>query len=385
MIKKFLSLLMIGSLVLIYSCSKDEEKEPLSKEEGVEVLNSVGDEFTTSFDAMSESEGMVAMESLMILMQMDDPFGMFGAELKSSSRSSLEEKITDFITLRDMKSVVMVLEEPGFSDMTGTYTWNPDIQRWSVDATSPTDAIVIIFPTEEETPREATLTISDFEEVLIVDGTDQWYQPTKVKISMTLEGTEVASVDFSASFDAEGEPTSLDVSLAITPMEMSLNFNDNGSQIKLSTSLKMQDETIMSADVTVDYILQQEDGYEEMMPTKFDGFVHYGPIKLQGDVNIQKITEAMQVAQTEDDMVSAINNNANLAFYQYEGGKIADLQFVLPTSTTEEPELYDYVQLVFNDGSVEPIEPFLTKIITKIEQSLQELGLDLEELDVGGM
>ncbi len=141
---KIITPVIIALFVFVYSCKKDEGPTVAESKETLKGLSST---VNSDLDQIFESEGMDAMGAMIDFFNMDDPLGLdFELGLKKSTLPDMSFQPSDLVK----RFGVPGISDGGFSfdDLTGTYTWNPSVERWSVDAGNPSDKIVIIFPIE---------------------------------------------------------------------------------------------------------------------------------------------------------------------------------------------------------------------------------------------
>jgi hypothetical protein len=364
---RFFSLVIMAVFIFVYSCKKDEGP---TVEESKEILQSLSANVESDLDQIFESEGMDAMNAMFDFFAMDDPLGLDSdLGLKKCTLPEMSYRQADLI--KRFTGVLGTGEDDfDFEELTGTYTWNPAIQRWSVDAGNPADRIIIVFPIEGYTD-DAVFTIYEFEETMMLDTyydwdelvTDTIYMPTSIRVDLKIGSETYAVIEASAEWNDPEEPQSLDVYLFFKPLELQFNFNNNGSKMMVSGWVKLDGTKIISMDLAMEYTMEEDDyGYEELIPVNISGFVHYGPVKLSGTADVEAIMEIDEDSGLED-----INAAINLALYDYDSNsKMADIEFI------ESEEGLD-IQLVFTDGSTEMASVYLEPVVESLDEKLEEL------------
>ncbi len=362
--KKFVLFALITGLVFTtYSC-KDESDDDRS-EEDKEMLLNLSDEMIGDLDQMTESSGMQSLRALMDLMEIQDP--MFGSDLKSTADQRYRSLLFPSFGKKPATKSGSV-EGFGFDEKTGTYTWSAEHQGWAIQQNDPSDKIIIIYPTggPESDDNNATLTIHELASETFEDSWDSWEQPTRLKADLFVDDTKVIEVDLSVDFDNEGEPQKIDAYLLVAPFELNLAFEDTGSMFKLTALLKVDNLDLMSADLNLNYIQEEDDwGYEETVITYVEGYVHYGSMKISGNINVAAIEEIDEI--TADD----INAYANLTLERYPGGrKIADIDFI--EEVPGDPETIE-PRLTFANGTTALAKDFFQPVADALEARLEEL------------
>ncbi len=360
--RKFLLLMSLVFAIIIASCSKDDEKTKEEwAEEDKQTLENLGDYVFSDMNEMLESRGMHALMALMETMMVDDPFYNdpivdAGTRYKNTFLPSMKRD-------ENLKSTRKIYIN-WFDEHAGTYTWNVTEQKWDYSST-PTDKIVIVYPEDgpSGTDNNATVTVHDFEEEQFEDQWGTWYQPTLLHVDMFVDGTKEGELMFNASFHDEGEPQSISVELFMNPFLMEGSMNDSGTQFSIAGSVKMGNMTILSADLTLDYIIVDDNGWEYEEITYVQGFVQYGPIKVQGSLNIEEL-DALEWPSADE-----VNPHVDLTLYSYpDGRKMADI-VARDEPGSEEPVPY----LIFPDGTEEPALQYIMPILEDFEEMLQEI------------
>jgi hypothetical protein len=373
---RIFTLVIMTLFIFVYSCKKDEGP---TVEENKETLESLSTIIEADLDQVLESEGMDAMDAMIDFFSLDDPLGLnFDLGLK---KSTLPEKSYQPSDLAKRFTGVLGTNDDGFDfdALTGTYTWNESIERWSVDPTTPTDKIVIVFPIEGYSD-DAVFTIYEFDETMVLDTyydfwgylvTDTIYQPNRIHVDLKIGSETYVTIDATAEWDEVGDPESLDVYLLFKPLELQVTFDNNGSKMMAGGWVKLDGTKIISTELAMDYTMEEDEwGDEEIVPSSISGFVHYGPIKINGTADVEELMQ-MEEEPTLDDINAAID----LVLYDYSTDtKIADL--VIVEGQEDEPD----IQLKFTDGSTEMAGVYFDPIIESLEEKLEELeGLFDEE------
>ena len=361
--KKFLLFALITGLALTtYSC-KDESDDDRAEEDREMLLN-LSDEMIGDLDQMTESSGMQALKALMELMEIQDP--MFGPDLKSTADDRYKSLLFPSFGKKPATKSGSV-EGFGFDEKTGTYTWSAEHQGWTIEQNDPTDKIIIIFPTggPESHDNNATLTLHELTSETFEDYWDSWEQPTRLKADLFVDDTRVIEVDLSVRYDSEGEPMEIDIYLLVSPFELSLAFEDTGSMFKVAALVRVDNLDLMSADLKLSYIIEKDDwDYDETVITSVEGYVHYGSMKISGNINIAALDEI------DDVTVDDLNAYVNLRLERYPGGrKIADIDFI--EEVPGDPDTIE-PRLTFVNGTTALAKDFFQPVADALEARLQE-------------
>ncbi len=357
-----LTYLLAFLMVTIVSCNKTEEPEPLTKEEAVEVLNSMGTNMEQAMTEMMSSQSMVTLSNFMILMSFDQGY---------PEMAILPKTIGNLVKLDvgKVKSVPskLMLEDDGLGilDSLGTYTWNFTTYTWDY-VPEPEDKLIFIFPsTPEMMENDATLTVSNFEFVTSVEDVF----PTSLDVTLVVGDEEILSIGYSATVN-ETELSSLSVDLLMPPFELNLgvaiSIQSNGALIAFNHEFKKDNVKLMSSNIealmegmtSFDIFVTDEEGEgeeDEPMPAYVRGFFQFGQVKAQLDLLTKDYFLVVLNATSSTDVVNAANANLKITLYTYpQGEEIGDI--VWQWDNVEET-IVPYI--LFSDGSTLPLTDFL--------------------------
>lgn len=359
-----LAFIMIAAI----SCDKNEEPEPLSKQEAIETLNSMSTDLEQAMDEMMTTEGMTTLTTLMQLMSMEDE-GTKKIQvpiINSLPKTIQKVAFLNFKEFTLVKPKLKMDDDFGIGGMFGTLTWNFETQMWDY-STLPADKLVFIFPSSpEQTTNDASLTISNYQE--LVSETDTI--PTSLNLSLLIETVEVLSIDYAAEISND-ILNSISLSVVMNPFSFDLNLNitsqSGNSLITFMHTIKKENITLMSSSIEVLLkgvasinLLTNEELPEDVMIDYLKGYLQQGQVKVQLDLAIEDFFEALLSSETPTQISEAANQNLAIALFTYpQGAKIADVKWVWDN---ELEELVPY--LVFSDGSEIPASEFLPEDFT---------------------
>lgn len=367
--KKLLAMMLMLASVFFFACSDDDESSQLSPEEAKTELNNLNTDMSGYLEEMVNSDGL---EVLDILMGMPDPF----VDVKSTSRTSVIPNIKKFLLPVNPEKTKSTFEvsEFDFAGNVGTYTWNAIYAKWDVIHGTPDNKIIIRFPTEGSTSNNATVTIHNYDEVLITEYDDYWqeydyyYNPTDILADIYVNTVKIVEIDLEATWitsgDAAGEPTSLDISVYLTPFSFTGNFDHTSTTASINFAINYNNESIFSAGVNATF---QNDDMED--PITVGGYVQLLNVKVQAEVDVQGIDAIFTALEagtsnltTMEELTDAINNEID-AVVLVDGVKAADIEILFD----ENAEEVITIVFVFSDGTTEPAEQYFTDFVTDIE------------------
>ena len=370
-LKRILLFGIIAGVTFFTAC-EDDETETINKKNSKEEIQTNSQKMETAFSEMQESEGMNAIEALGGLVQKDDPF----TDQKSLTISP------DFITnISEILNPEKVYTEKAgdthfiFNEHTGTYTWRSE-NTWRVKMDSPSDAIVIEFPTDtanfSETGNNAVLTVSDYKEEEIMTDTGATWMPVTLSAKLEINSTEYVNVNYSLTFDNEGNPTEVDMSLFMKPFTYTLNLTNNS--IEFALSKEGVENTLISANLDLTFVNSEMEDVEEI-----NGNFQMGNVNFDGVIRPYALSDSSQYegVQNMGDIADQMNKHINIKVYKFDSGaKMANLIFDV-NENSEYPIMGSIIlAFEYNDGTTEDAGPYFESIITKIENMIGELPED---------
>lgn len=345
------------------ACEEDEITKEEQVKEDKELLENLSDYVISDANEMKESKGLQALMAMMETMQISDPF----YDDPYASKSAYKNKILPSMKRgEELKSIQKDLKQMDIEEFAGTYTWNAGQQEWDVDHNNPPDKVVIVFPADgpQSQDNNATLTLHEFEEQTFEDEWGEWQQPTSVHLDLFVDGNKEMEFIMSATYDNEGEPLSAELDVLLGKFDFSASFSDTGSQMSIQASIEHDDTSIMSVNLAIDYTTEIDEwGWEQKVPTYVEGYVQYGPFRLEGSMNIEELEKL------DDPVADDINQHVNLVLLSHpDGRKVADVVAV-DEEGKDEPVAY----LLFPDDSKEPVEKYVEPMIEEFEKWIEDL------------
>jgi hypothetical protein len=244
---------------------------------------------------------------------------------------------------------------------TGIYEWNASLDDFEETGTS--SNLIIKFPSVEGgATNDATFTVNSYKE-------DSNENPTDVDMVLTKSNSTIFSIDFTAAYDSESEPTSIDATIAMPPYSYTANGSHTSTNVSFSTAINSDDLSIPIASTSFNVTFA--DASLET-PNSIDGSVQLYEVTLMANVD----AKAMQDADSEtDDMETVINDNADVYFKKTSSGqKIGDVvvEEVIDSEGDSEPAFY----IEYSDGSKENLEDVFDETLEEIEDLVNDFEDD---------
>ena len=368
--KKLIAMMLMLASVFFFACSDDDDVDKkLSKEEAKTEITQLSTDLSDKLTEMEESDGMVAMESLM---KLNYPFVTSKSDKKSAVLNNIQKYLLPYNYVnKSTEKSALELESFDFDSHTGTYEWIDSLGRWKIDPTTPPDKIIIIFPadTNNLNNNNATLTIHNYNDILInlVDSIGNQYTeyyPTDVDIDLYISEIKIIDIDLTAAWntsgDNAGEPTSLDVSVYLIPFEFTGDFTHTSTEASINFAINYENEQFFSAGVGATWA-----NAGDSIPNNINGYLQLFNVKFQVDIDVLDlivVINNMATYGSEEEFLNAINDEIN-AYVTVDGTWAADIELGLVTVDGKD-ELD--ILFVYADGTSESAKPYFEEFITEM-------------------
>lgn len=245
-----------------------------------------------------------------------------------------------------------------FDASTGVYVWDADAEQWVEEGGS--DSVILEFPaTEGATSNNATLELSQYTDTpLTVDG-ETVYLPTSGIGAISVDGSEVFSVDLSGVDYATEEglevpiPQSFSLEVLTAPHTHTFNLNENSStDYDFSFDLRNGDQLVVGISVGAQLATNN---YDELEPTDMEELS--GELRIGPELTILYTIGVGELAAFDDPTEEQINNRID-ATVESEGQELATLRY---------DEASERIEVVYSDGSIDPASDFFTEFLNDME------------------
>ena len=413
--KKSNLLLVLSLLCLVFSSCKDDDGDKvnpidipgdfseLSVEENKKNLEDNGIKMVKELTDLKNTSAIQTSISFTYFLDLADPlaeeaheggrikassskYTIIGAVSKFGKRASDTKVIFDAMraTSEDDPETAQEI----YDDLVGTYSWNSTEQEW--DFVGGSDKIVFKFPsTESGTSNNAIYTIHSYAGITTpsspLSGDYDGDFPSGLSLDLTVNGNKVMEYGFAASYNNDGEPTSVITTLSLVPFKYEISLTNNSKEIAVKYSLKNNDIVLMDMGIgakgnfTTDVVENSEDGSDVINTGQ--AYFQLLDVKLAGDVNVKALIEDSESNEDDvEEMVASFNRNVDLTLFYVEAKtKIADTEFYVDEVVDEycycEDDVYEQanIRLVFADDSKMDLD-------TYAEGSFSDLEADFEAL-----
>ena len=146
----------------------------------------------------------------------------------------------------------------------------------------------------------AVLTISDYESVMI----EYEETPTKFKVELEVDNDFVMSFNYQGSYDSDGMPTSMSMTLNMPPYTLSMSQSYTANSHTSTFSFKEGNQTLIGYNITATL-----DANDEV--TTISGHYQVTPLKAVGNANVLAIEECYSD-------ITCMNSNINITLEHTE-------------------------------------------------------------------
>ncbi|MFW5793208.1 MAG: hypothetical protein ACOCWC_02910, partial [Bacteroidota bacterium] len=165
--------------------------------------------------------------------------------------------------------------------------------------------------------------------------------PTYFELDLVAYSNMVFNMEYEASYDDDGIPTSMAVAINMPPYSLTMSQSISGSSYNTSLSFKYNEEVIISYNLT--YIISSDN--EEVVSVS--GHYQITPLRLDGSINVQ----AMDLCGEND--IDCINSNMSLTLIHTELNSVIGNIEVRLYNDVEYNETYPAPVIVYADETWE--------------------------------
>lgn len=437
--KKLLKLSLALVVVLTLShCNKEDgpggEDVVLTPEANKELLQEIGVDFVNELSAMQQTEGVQALTSIGLLVDLEDEEegGRTLGKLFRANKA-IVGLANGKVTVNQFAAMPVVLDAGNeedkslqeiFDENSGTYEWNAETEEFDFTDNSE-DEIMVKYPTPEDgASNNTTLTFSNYNSVQVSNPIEEDYSgdlPTSLDISLELDGETVVTYSFDANYNNEGIPESVETALFVSPFTLSAELTNTNTKIGALVNLSNGDKTLIEtstefngdfSDAAIEAAEEDEDKIADvinnggftfiMLDLKLEATVAFAALypkvsdldtyydEYEGNTDPMPDMEAN--AQVLEDAL-----NAHVEFtssYISTGDVAAEIEWYTFVESEDYGSGTDHsvelgARMVFEDGSKVDLEDYLGTGFTQLEGAINDLidqigediGEDLDHID----
>lgn len=362
--KTIISVGLLSLSMFFSSCKKDDDNNDsqpseLSASESKTTLDQTANSLKSDLTTMVENESMDAVDNFgNVIKNLDSKSS--NARLGKKSYKQYVQILKDALNnTSNASNARMAADDFDFETTKGIYEWSESLDDFKKTGTS--DKLILKFPSQEnDTINNATLTFNSYSE-------DANENPTKIDMNLVENSTTILSIDYTAAYDAEDEPTMFDGEVKMPPYTFSADLKKTGTAVSFNTKIASSTITIPIASTSFNGTFSDV-SYED--PIKIDGSAQLYEITIVGSINAQEIQKA---DDNDDEAEKIINENADVYFKKTSTNqKIGDVSVdLIDVANDEDEDVKLYV--TYTDGSKADLEVVFESVIDEIEKAVDEL------------
>ncbi len=348
---------------VFFACSDDDKEEtysPLAAEQNKENLETAG------VNTIEKLNGLVDLSALKTLKEWNSL--CMSSDPEDSRNLAPINEVIEPITKITKDAPVLTGELPQlnnlvvrYKDLKGTYTYSKTTSEWIY---TESEGVIFIFPTENSTTNNATLSLSDFAYTNPDDA--EASLPTAVLINLTVDNKEIMKLTITSSYDSEGLPTKISESLDMDDYNYTTIVTRSNSNFTYLQALSFKGSRIIEIRINEEGDLSYENLLnlpnttidKQTILSSANVSITIDNIQIIGILNWDKIKEYLPFKsfESEEEAIAALaelNKNARLYIKYQESNEIfAEIEFY--STTDEEAEVPDYrlnYRIKFSDKS----------------------------------
>ncbi len=359
---KFLSVALLSILMFFASC------DVKNSENGKKIISKASQNIVDQIDALVNSNFSDAAKGFIYV---DQPFDISGDNDNKKSKVQNISKVKNIgIALKNSitKKFPKIFNKK-FGDTTfsltpyfGTYTWQDTM--W-VFKNSPTDKVILIFPSPSSITNDLRLEWSKYEEVKTNDNT---YLPTVIYAEFFKDNHKIGKIDYSATWNLKYDyPTVLSAKVFLDPLKFKIDYSfaDNKATLNASAVKGLRTLDDVNTEITFKNDSMNDVTYVKGIFKTYDlnSSVNTGVLlKIKFDVNVAKIPDEATADQ--------VNSNSTIELYASSGRLVATV-----IATDNDDDDCD-VLLKYNDGTTESLCDYTDNISDAVDRILHNAGYD---------
>ena len=217
------------SVLFIFSCKVNSDK-------GREKMDQATDNVVSQINGLNSNEVTDAIKGFADLSSLH-------FDLKKSTTAEKFKLVTNLGV--DIKKA-LINNFPGIfnhksdhfsiSEYAGTYTWNYSKDDWDFSS-SPSDEIIIIFPSDKSTTNDCKFEWSKYSE-------NSDYIPTKIYAVLYKNNKLISKIDYTGEYDSDDFPTLIQGELKLSSIKLKVDYKMKNNIANISTVLKNNGRTI---------------------------------------------------------------------------------------------------------------------------------------------
>jgi len=388
---KYSLLALLSAGVILVSCKKDKgSNEPGFSEKPVaeqkQDVENAGIQLVSELEDLKDSKTMQTMSAMSTL---EGNSSGIGAVL-----FAIENGNDPKIIATKLKASSGSIAD-SFSEEAGIYSWNPNTGEW--DFTTATDKIVFKFPsTETGTSNNAEFAVTEVKTVYLSALEDD--APTSIKAYLKVDNAQLLGYTMTASYNAEGLPTSANTALDIegqflisatvssstSHVSEDFAFTHNGANI-ISFGAEADGDFTEKKATEVENTMDNMEAIEDLsiigeLLSSASFYYQIIDIKLSTSVNSKAISEKIDINSSESKMLEVMNENIDITLAYENGEIIAETEIILTETTDEWGYTYSEpnIEFIFADESKVAADVYFDESMGQFEAEMDAFITDMK-------
>lgn len=244
----------------------------LSADEAKVEIRAGNQEIMQAMEEIMNSEAFIALN---FLSQLGNAEFTIKSDLMPALTEIEERKVRPY--LRKIAETYALAGEP---DPSEGGEWHYNFNTQVFDLINPNlPYLKVLYPADEHDynmgQRNAELIMKDYE-FYVDDYGDE--VPTNFYMELNLHGALAMSLNYTASFDADGMPQSMAIDMEMPPYAMSMSQTETTTNSVTHMDFRKNNEILFSYNIAADIGPNNEiitvSGHLQITPLKFDGYMH---------------------------------------------------------------------------------------------------------------
>ena len=333
----YLAMVMTASLALgLTACSKDD------KDDNTNTGTTTQEERNDIGKAMESMSGVVASAM--------SPDGFMAQVSDKEFVLSLLPPVLEARNVFDVKE----LTKDGrfnYQAATGSYVWDEESSKWT---TSAGENISLSFPSNFSSENNGNVTVNGYtDQAVTIDGHTA-YVPTSTRAVFTKDGARLATMNFNATYSADGMPENVEVASYTKPIATTTALNRTSEKAYTFTTTSVDETTQSSISISAGFnVPENKEALEDAVSDVVVTMSNNG-LTLAGAIDAKALAELVKQGKrpTPSDINGLLDMNVEYAGRNVGKLNIEEGQNGIPALTIE-----------YNDGTTQNANVLLNGVV----------------------
>ena len=337
----FISALTLTMLVSVCSCSKDD------KDDNTNTGSTTQEERNNIDKSMEGMSGVIASAM--------SPDG-FMAQV--SDKEFVMSVLPTLFEARNLFNVNELTKDDRFNyqSATGSYVWDEEKGEWT---TAAGETISFSFPSNASSVNNCNITVNGYtDQAVTIDG-QTVYLPTSTSAVFTKDGSRLASINFNATYSANGIPESIEVASYTKPVATTTALNRTSEKTFSFTTISVDETTQSKATISANFNIPENESELENAVSDVVVTMSNNGLTLAGAIDTKAIVELAK--QGKRPTTSDINGLLDINV-EYAGRNVGKLNI------EEDQNGIPGLIIEYNDGTTQNANVLLNGVVNMIAE-----------------